>query len=50
MQSLDLAEILALSDRVAVLLEGKLVGVIDRAEATEERIGARMTGAQGVEL
>ena len=49
-QSLDLGEVLALSDRVAVLLEGKLVGVIDRAEATEERIGALMTGAQGAEL
>ena len=44
-QSLDLAEVLALSDRVAVLLEGKLVGIIERAEATEERIGALMTGA-----
>ncbi len=49
-QSLDLGEVLALSDRVAVLLEGKLVGVVDRAEATEERIGALMTGAQGAEL
>ncbi len=49
-QSLDLSEVLALSDRVAVLLEGKLVGVVDRAEATEERIGALMTGAQGAEL
>ncbi|WP_395088650.1 ABC transporter ATP-binding protein [Armatimonas sp.] len=49
-QSLDLSEVLTLSDRVAVLLEGKLVGVVDRAEATEERIGALMTGAHGVEL
>uniref|UniRef100_UPI00375248F4 ATP-binding cassette domain-containing protein n=1 Tax=Armatimonas sp. TaxID=1872638 RepID=UPI00375248F4 len=47
-QSLDLDEVLTLSDRVAVLLEGRLVGVIDRAEATEERIGALMTGAKGV--
>nr|WP_281380186.1 ABC transporter ATP-binding protein [Armatimonas rosea] len=43
-QSLDLAEVLALSDRVAVLFEGKLVGIVERAEATEERIGALMTG------
>ncbi|WP_309720440.1 ABC transporter ATP-binding protein [Armatimonas sp.] len=44
-QSLDLGEVLALADRVAVLLEGKLVGVVDRIDATEERIGALMTGA-----
>jgi simple sugar transport system ATP-binding protein len=44
-QSLDLGEVLALADRVAVLLEGKLVGVLERKEATEERIGALMTGA-----
>lgn len=45
-QSLDLAEVLALSDRVAVLFEGRLVGIVERAEATEERIGALMTGAE----
>ena len=44
-QSLDLGEVLALSDRIAVLLEGKLVGVVARTDATEERIGALMTGA-----
>lgn len=43
-QSLDLGEILALSDRVAVLFEGKLAGILTRNEATEERIGALMTG------
>jgi len=44
-QSLDLAEVLALSDRVAVMLRGKIVAVLDRGEATEERVGALMTGA-----
>ncbi|MBC7808449.1 MAG: ABC transporter ATP-binding protein, partial [Akkermansiaceae bacterium] len=44
-QSLDLAEVLALSDRVAVMLAGKIVAVLDRAEADEECIGALMTGA-----
>jgi general nucleoside transport system ATP-binding protein len=43
--SLDLAEILKLSDRVAVLLQGRLVGILDRQKATEETIGALMTGA-----
>ncbi|MBC8139801.1 MAG: ABC transporter ATP-binding protein [Fibrella sp.] len=44
-QSLDLAEVLALSDRVAVMLGGKIVGVLNKADATEERVGALMTGA-----
>jgi len=44
-QSLDLAEVLALSDRVAVMLAGRLVAVVDAAEATEARVGALMTGA-----
>ena len=44
-QSLDLAEVLALSDRVAVMLAGKIVAVLDKANASEERVGALMTGA-----
>ncbi|MDX3926455.1 MAG: sugar ABC transporter ATP-binding protein [Shinella sp.] len=34
----DLEEVMALSDRIAVMSNGKLVTVIDRAEATEEMI------------
>jgi simple sugar transport system ATP-binding protein len=45
-QSLDLGEVLALSDRVAVMLAGRVVAVLDRADATEERVGALMTGAE----
>ena len=45
-QSLDLAEVLALADRVAVMLRGKIVAVLKRAEATEAKVGALMTGAQ----
>ncbi len=44
-QSLDLVEVLALSDRVAVMLRGHVVATLNRNEATEERIGALMTGA-----
>jgi simple sugar transport system ATP-binding protein len=44
-QSLDLDEVLALSDRVAVMLRGRIVAVLPRAEATEARVGALMTGA-----
>ena len=43
--SLDLDEILELSDRIAIMFNGRIVGLLDRAEATPERIGALMTGA-----
>ncbi|PID57633.1 ABC transporter ATP-binding protein [candidate division KSB3 bacterium] len=42
--SADLEEILSLSDRIAVIYEGKIVGVLGPDEATEERLGLMMTG------
>ncbi|MFP5078513.1 sugar ABC transporter ATP-binding protein [Rhizobium sp. YIM 134829] len=36
--SSDLPEILAISDRIVVLKEGRITGQIDRSEATQERI------------
>ncbi len=36
--SSDLPEILGMSDRVAVLREGRLAGIVDRGEATAERV------------
>jgi general nucleoside transport system ATP-binding protein len=39
-------EILALSDRVAVMYGGRLVVVLPRAEASEETLGPYMTGAE----
>ncbi|MCX6378874.1 MAG: ABC transporter ATP-binding protein [Armatimonadetes bacterium] len=44
--SLDLEEILQLSDRVAVMFNGKIVTVLPTAQATPEEIGAWMTGAK----
>ncbi|MDZ4765999.1 MAG: ABC transporter ATP-binding protein [Chloroflexota bacterium] len=41
----DLDEILALSDRIAVLYEGRIVRIMDRADATSERLGMLMAGA-----
>ena len=41
----DLDEVLALSDRVAVMFEGRMVAVLDVAEATVERIGLLMAGS-----
>jgi simple sugar transport system ATP-binding protein len=45
--SLDLDEIFELSDRIAVLYNGALAGIVPRAEATPEEIGRRMVGGQG---
>ncbi len=42
--SLDLDEILKLSDRVLVMFNGKIAGELARSEATPELIGALMTG------
>ena len=47
--SADLAEILALSDRVAVMYGGRIVATLPRSEATAERLGPYMTGV-GVSL
>jgi simple sugar transport system ATP-binding protein len=41
----DLDEILALSDRIAVIYEGRIVRIFSRAEATPERLGMLMAGA-----
>jgi simple sugar transport system ATP-binding protein len=43
--SADLAEILALSDRVGVMYGGRLVAVLPRVQASEEILGPYMTGA-----
>jgi simple sugar transport system ATP-binding protein len=45
--SADLAEVLALSDRVAVMYGGRIVTVLPRGEATPDTLGPFMTGASG---
>ncbi len=44
--SSELPEILGMSDRILVMREGKLVGEVDRAAASEERLVAMAAGAQ----
>lgn len=44
--SLELDELLLLSDRIAVLFEGELMGILDSADATREKIGLMMTGSR----
>jgi simple sugar transport system ATP-binding protein len=45
--SADLVEILALSDRVAVMYGGRIVVTLPSADATPESLGPYMTGAHG---
>jgi simple sugar transport system ATP-binding protein len=40
----DLDEIFALSDRIAVIYEGKIMSILSREEATKEKIGLLMAG------
>jgi simple sugar transport system ATP-binding protein len=44
--SADLAEVLALSDRIAVMYGGKLATILSRRDASEEVLGPYMTGAE----
>jgi len=44
--SFELDEILALSDRIAVIYEGKIVGIIDGKEANENDIGLMMSSGR----
>ena len=44
--SADLAEVLALSDRVAVMYGGRIVAMLPRSGATPETLGPYMTGAE----
>jgi len=42
----DLDEILALSDRIAVLYEGEIVGIVNRDQADVESLGMMMAGVR----
>jgi simple sugar transport system ATP-binding protein len=42
--SLELDEIMDLADRIAVIYDGKIVGVLDAKDATEKRLGIMMAG------
>ena len=45
----DLDEILAISDRIAVIYEGNIMGTLDAADATAEKLGLLMAGVQSDE-
>lgn len=42
----DLDEVMALSDRIAVIYEGQIMGIVDGDEATPEQLGLMMAGVR----
>ncbi len=46
MISEDLDEVMAISDRIAVIFEGRIMGVVPRDEATPEKLGLLMAGVK----
>ena len=42
----ELEELLTLSDRIAVIYEGQIMGIVDAAEANVNQIGLMMTGSK----
>jgi rhamnose transport system ATP-binding protein len=47
MISSELPEVLGMSDRIAVMRAGTVAGVLDRAEATQEKVLALALGHGG---
>jgi len=45
--SVELDEILALADRILVMVDGRFTGELDRGQATERALGLLMAGVQG---
>lgn len=43
--STDLDELLEASDRIAVMFQGRIAGIVDNASDAERRVGSLMTGA-----
>ena len=44
--SVELSEILSLSDRIAVMYGGEIAGIVEAGRATEEELGLMMTGSK----
>ena len=42
----DLDEVFGLSDRIAVIYEGQIMGILDPATATREQVGLMMAGVR----
>ena len=49
-EAASLEEILELSDRIAVLFGGRIAGILDRRDATEQKLGLLMGGIEETEV
>jgi simple sugar transport system ATP-binding protein len=49
MISEDLDELLSMSDRIAVLYEGRIMGIVDAEDANMKELGLMMAGTSGGE-
>ncbi|EHL2554401.1 heme ABC transporter ATP-binding protein, partial [Listeria monocytogenes] len=45
LMSFELDEIMNVSDRIAVIYEGKIVAIVDPKETTEQELGLMMAGS-----
>ena len=45
--SVELEEVLSLSDRILVMSNGEQTGMVDRADADEKSLGLMMAGVTG---
>jgi ribose transport system ATP-binding protein len=50
MVSSDMEEVIGMSDRIVVMRERRMVGLLGRAEISAERLGGLMTGAVRPEM
>ena len=48
--SLELDEVMSLSDRILVMYEGEIVGELDPKKTTQEELGLYMAGAKRDEV
>jgi len=44
--SLELDEVMSLADRIAVIYDGRIVGIVDAKDATEKELGIMMAGGK----
>ncbi len=49
MISEDLDEVFGLSDRIAVMYEGRIMGIVDPSTTTREQVGLMMAGVSSEE-
>ncbi len=45
----DLDEVMLLADRIAVVCQGRMMGVVDRADASREKLGLMMAGVESTD-